>query len=383
MPGATKIPVVVAMSGGVDSSVAALLLKQAGYEVIGLTMQVWDHAQEGARVARCQGGRGTPTGPGRSYQGCCSLEDIYDARRVAEQLGIPFYVVNFQERFAEKVVAPFVADYLAGRTPNPCVLCNREIKFQALLSRARELGAAYLATGHYARVALDDQDGEARMLCGLDSNKDQSYFLFDMTQDQLRATLFPVGALQKKEVRARAGQAGLRVKDKPESQEICFVDQGHYSEFVRNRLGSERLNGAGEIQDLDGKVLGRHEGIFHYTIGQRKGLKISAPKPLYVIALDAEKNLVQVGPEAALFHRRLRVRDLNWIAGTPAMPAEDVQVKIRYKAPAQPATMEPGENGRWRICFHEPQRAITPGQAAVLYRGEEVLGGGWIEGSEA
>ena len=367
MSGKSKVPVVVAMSGGVDSSVAALLLKQAGYEVIGLTMQVWDHAQ---------------TLPGRSYQGCCSLEDVYDARRVAEQLGIPFYVVNFQEQFAEKVVAPFVADYLAGRTPNPCVLCNREIKFQALLSRARELGAAFLATGHYARIAASDQGESARMLKGQDPNKDQSYFLFAMTQDQLRATLFPVGELKKKEVRARAGQAGLRVKDKPESQEICFVDERHYSEFVRRRVGADRLNGAGEIVDLEGKVLGRHEGIFRYTIGQRKGLKISAKEPLYVTALDAKKNLVQVGPEAALFHRRLRVRDLNWISGERVSPAEAIQVKIRYKAPAQPATVEQVENGLWKICFDEPQRAITPGQAAVIYRGEEVLGGGWIEGWE-
>lgn len=366
MSGKVHSPVVVAMSGGVDSSVAALLLQQAGYQVIGITMQVWDHSETGRP----------------RYRGCCSGEDGDDARRVAEQLGIPFYVVNFQKRFAEKVVDPFVAEYLAGRTPNPCVLCNSEIKFQALLERARELGAEYLATGHYARIAAGEPGRPWRMLCARDPSKDQSYFLFAMTQDQLSRTLFPVGHLQKTEVRRRAREAGLKVQDKPESQEICFVNPGHYRDFVCRRLGLEPRNGEGEIVDLAGRRLGRHRGIYRYTIGQRRGLGISSPKPLYVAALDPEHNLVKVGPESALYHRSARVRGLHWIAGEPVSPREEVRVKVRYKAPARPARVEPAGAGRWRIVFQEPERAMTPGQAAVLYRGEEVLGGGWIEAWE-
>ena len=366
MSGKTQGPVVVAMSGGVDSSVAALLLLEAGSEVIGITMQVWDHAQTGRAP----------------YRGCCSREDVDDARGVAEQLGIPFYVVNFQERFAEKVVDPFVREYLAGRTPNPCVLCNSEIKFQALLDRARELGADFLATGHYARIAAGEPGTPWRMLCGRDPNKDQSYFLFTLTQGQLAHTLFPVGELRKTEVRHRAREAGLKVKDKPESQEICFVDQGHYRDFVRRRSCSERLNGEGEIVDLLGRRLGRHQGIYRYTIGQRRGLRISSPEPLYVAELDAENNLVKVGPESALYHQKMLVRELHWIAGEPVSPQENVRVKVRSKAPARPARFEPAGAGRWRIVFQEPERAITPGQAAVLYSGEEVLGGGWIEAWE-
>ena len=357
---ASRQTVVAAMSGGVDSSVAALLLQEAGHQVIGLTMQVWDQAGDAA-----------------GYRGCCSPEDVFDARRVAEQLGIPFYVVNFRELFAEKVVAPFVRDYLSGRTPNPCVLCNREIKFAALLARARELGADFLATGHYARI----QDGPCRkMLRGCDPQKDQSYFLFTLTQEQLAAALFPVGEMKKPEVRALARARGLKVKDKAESQDVCFVSQGHYSDFLRDRSGDH--NGSGEIVDRAGKILGRHQGIYAYTIGQRKGLGISSPHPLYVVGLDAETNRVIVGPDEALFHRQVLVRDLHWISGQAVPPDREVQVKLRYKSPARPAIVEPAAGDRWRMTFAEPQRAITPGQAAVVYAGEEVLGGGWIEGGE-
>jgi tRNA-specific 2-thiouridylase len=376
--------VVVGMSGGVDSSTAAALLQAQDWRVIGLTMQLWD--QRRMRDA-------DPSAPEGVEGRCCSSNDVYDARRVAEHLDFPFYVVNYERQFEEKVVRPFVAEYAAGRTPIPCTLCNNHVKFDQLLRTAREIGAERLATGHYARVELDAGSGRYVLRRALDESKDQSYFLFGLTQEQLSRTLFPLGSLRKEEVRELARNYRLPVAAKPESQEICFVPGGDYSRFIDAYREADHEGGrreqdegegeiGGEVVAADGRVLGRHDGLHRFTVGQRKGLGIATGEPLYVISLDANTRRVTVGDGRALQSRICFTRDNNWIALERPMERPSlgmrVEAKIRHKHVPAPATIYP-EGDSVRVEFDEPQRAITPGQAAVFYQGDLVLGGGWIE----
>ena len=368
--------VVVGMSGGVDSSTAAALLQAQNLRVVGLTMQLWD--QRRMRDA-------DPSAPESVEGRCCSSNDVYDARRVAEHLDFPFYVVNYERQFEETVVRPFVAEYAAGRTPIPCTLCNNHVKFDQLLRTAREIGAERLATGHYARVEFDAGRGRYLLRRGLGETKDQSYFLFRLTQEQLSRTLFPLGELRKEEVRELARSYRLPVAAKPESQEICFVPGGDYSRFLdayRREQGDGDGDRGGEIVAADGSVLGRHDGLHRFTVGQRKGLGIATGEPLYVISLDAATRRVTVGGDQALRAQVCFTHDNNWIAVERPSPGLRVQAKIRHKHVPAPATLFP-EGDSVRIEFDEPQRAITPGQAAVFYQGDLVVGGGWIERVEA
>jgi tRNA-uridine 2-sulfurtransferase len=365
--------IAVAMSGGVDSSAAAAILKEHGHELVGFTMQLWDQ-RRGINVDE----NGDPL-PSR----CCSLDDVYDARRVAEELDFPFYVLNLERDFERDVVQPFVASYLNGETPIPCVSCNSRLKFASLDRLAVSLGCEKVATGHYARVRFDDATGRYKLLRGKNEQKDQSYFLWELTQAQLSRALFPLGEMSKPEAREAARQHGLAgVSEKKESQEICFVPDGDYAGFIDRYLeyenAVERLPGGGEIVDTSGRVIGRHEGVHRYTIGQRRGMGIANERALYVISIDAGKNRVMAGSAEELLSSEFTVARVNWIAFDDPKETVRAEVRVRYRHTAAPASITPLDNGRARIVFDEPQRAITPGQASVFYRGDEVIGGGWI-----
>lgn len=366
--------IAVAMSGGVDSSTAAAILARGGdgTAVVGLTLQLWDQT-------RLAGKHGIPDAPKAGR--CCSLDDVYDARRVAEQIGIPYYVVNQEERFERDVVRPFVDEYLAGRTPIPCSHCNTYIKFDQLLKTARSIGAERIATGHYAVNEYDAKRGRWILKRPADLNKDQTYFLFGLTQEQLAHTLFPLGHMTKPEVREVARKHGLRLAEKPDSQEICFVPGGDYKQFLNAYLeeqGEPLPEQAGELVDSSGEVVGRHDGIFNFTVGQRKGLGVASPAPLYVLNIDAVSNRVMVGADAELATRTLRARQLNWISVAHLTDPMRVCAKIRHRHEPAWATLEPAGADEVVVTFDEPQRAVTPGQAAVFYDGDEVVGGGWI-----
>jgi tRNA-specific 2-thiouridylase len=358
MPSSSRI--VVAMSGGVDSSVAAALLVQAGCEVVGLSMQLYD--QRDGREA---------------FGRCCTLDDLHDARRVAAALGIPHYIVNFEDRFRQTVVRNFVDEYARGRTPIPCVHCNADLKFATLVERAAGLEADAVATGHYARVEFDGATRRHRLLRARDATKDQTYFLFSLTQDQLARARFPVGHLVKADVRKEAARLGLAVAAKPDSHEICFVPDGHAAEFVERQLGNL---GGGDIVDSGGRVLSKHAGIHRFTVGQRKGLGVAAGTPLYVLRLDARTREVVVGPRTELGRTHCTASTVNWIAGVrPPGPIRGT-ARIRHRHQDAPATIVADERGAHAsITFDVPQPAVTPGQAVVFYDGEEVLGGGWID----
>ena len=364
--------IAVAMSGGVDSSAAAAILQAQGHELVGFTMQLWNQ-RRGISVDA----NGDPL-PSR----CCSLDDVYDARRVAEELGFPFYVLNLEREFERDVVQPFVSSYLNGETPIPCVACNSRLKFASLVRLAGSLGCEKVATGHYARVEYDAGSNRYRLLRGRNLQKDQSYFLWELTQDQLSRAIFPLGEMTKPETREAARQHGLAVAEKRESQEICFVPDGDYAGFIDRYLAaenaSERTPAAGEIVDSRGTVIGAHSGVHRYTIGQRRGIGLAAERPLYVLSIDPAQNRIVVGDENELQASTFTAAGVNWIAHEKPETPIQADVRIRYRHQQAPATIAPAENDRVVVRFDEPQRAITPGQATIFYRGDEVVGGGWI-----
>ncbi|MDO4965392.1 MAG: tRNA 2-thiouridine(34) synthase MnmA [Lachnospiraceae bacterium] len=349
----------IAMSGGVDSSIAAKLMKDAGYECIGCTMKLYDNDDIGISKGHT----------------CCSLDDVEDARKVAEANDMPYYVLNFKDGFNECVIKRFVDAYEAGRTPNPCIDCNRFMKFDKLFKKAEEFGCDYVVTGHYARI--EEKDGKLVLKKGLDETKDQSYVLYSMTQEQLKHTLFPIGNIKKTEVRGLAEENLFVNANKPDSQDICFVPDGDYAAFLKRHTGKKYKTG--DFIDNEGNVLGEHKGIVNYTIGQRKGLGVAFGKPLYVTDIRPDDNVVVLGENEDLFSKSFIVTDFNWISGVVPVGEISCKVKIRYRQKEQPATVRPLSDGRVEIEFDEPQRAITKGQAAVLYDGDIVLGGGTIE----
>lgn len=357
-----KKRVVIGMSGGVDSSVAAYILKEQGYDVIGITMQIWQDMREEAFERE---------------GGCCSLSAVEDARRVCDKLDIPFYVVNFKQIFEKKVIDYFVEEYFLGRTPNPCIACNRYIKFEALLDKARALEADYVSTGHYARVGFDEHYQRYVLKKSATIKKDQTYALYNLTQKQLSATLMPLGDYHKEQIREIAHQQQLGVASKPDSQEICFVDDDNYARFLTER----RPNAVkpGYFVDTKGNVLGKHNGIVHYTIGQRKGLGIAFGKPMFVVELIPDRNLVVLGDETEVFSKELIATDLNYIIFENLEKSMKVKAKIRYSAQEADCIVEPLGKDKVKVIFDEPQRAITPGQSVVFYDGDYILGGGKIE----
>jgi len=354
-PSETKV--IVAMSGGVDSSAVAALMHEKGYEVIGITLQLYDF---GAALQK----KGA----------CCAGQDIHDARRVAEKLGIPHYVLNYESLFKEEVMEDFADSYIRGETPIPCIRCNQSVKFRDLLKVAKDLEADALVTGHYVR-RIDGENG-AELHSAIDDKKDQAYFLFATTKEQLEYLHFPLGNMTKAETRKLAERFGLAVADKPDSQDICFVPEGNYAKVVE-RLRPGALD-SGEIVHVDGAVMGKHEGIINYTIGQRRGLGIAAGEPLYVVRIEADTNKVIVGPESSLFNQEFFIKDINWLA--EEIPAEGIKAKVKLRSAqkALPATINRPKNGVAKVNLHEPIKSITPGQACVAYNGSRVLGGGWI-----
>ncbi len=348
------------MSGGVDSSVAAAILSEQGFEVVGLTMKVWDDAGADDEASKR----------------CCSLADVEDARRICARLDIPHYVSNAKAAFRRHVVDPFCSEYLKGRTPNPCIVCNTEIKFRLMLRKAHSLGADIIATGHYARIVRDDASGRMLLLKGRDPAKDQSYFLHELTQRQLERIAFPLGEMTKTHVRSMARELGLAVAEKAESQEICFVTGGDYRELLE-QMSPDGLR-PGPIVDLDGRELGGHKGIAYYTIGQRRGLGISHPRPLYVVGFDVERGAVIVGTSEHLWSDELIAEKVNWISIRKLREPIRAGARIRHKHEAAPATISPLDGGAVRVRFEKPQRAIAPGQSVVFYDGDVVVGGGII-----
>ncbi|TET39552.1 MAG: tRNA 2-thiouridine(34) synthase MnmA [Dehalococcoidia bacterium] len=356
--------VVVAMSGGVDSSVTAALLKEGGYEVIGATMQIWPSNELADEAER--------------FGGCCGLGAVADAKRVAYKLGIPHYVMNFRDLFAQKVIANFCREYSLGRTPNPCIRCNEYIKFDALLTRAKELEADFVATGHYARIERDEVSGRYLLKKGVDRRKDQSYVLYVMTQNQLRHALMPLGGFTKERVRQVAGELGLPVADKAESQEICFIPDGDYTRFLKEYMPQAAK--PGPVLDREGNTLGEHRGILFYTIGQRKGLGISAREPLYVVAIDRERNAIIVGTKREVYGDELIAANLNWIGIESLEQPLELKAKIRYRHREADAVITPIlSEDRVHVKFKQPQMAMTRGQAIVFYHKDSVVGGGTIE----
>ncbi|MCW8130384.1 MAG: tRNA 2-thiouridine(34) synthase MnmA [Planctomycetota bacterium] len=365
--------IAVAMSGGVDSSVAAAVLKAQGHEVLGLTMKLWACSNGSAEAKAREEELMSKT----RGDVCCSPKDVLDAKDVAHALGMPHYVLEMAESFSHLVIDQFIDEYSRGRTPSPCVRCNERVKSKGLVQKAKELGCEALATGHYARIDADPATGRRRLRMGLDPERDQSYFLFPVAQDELTYLRFPVGELPKKEVRAMAADLGLVVADKPDSQEICFVKDNDHRRFLRDKAPQSFV--PGPILYEDGREIGRHDGLAGYTVGQRRGLKVAWTEALYVVRLDMERNAVILGPDASLWEHALEAREMHWIAGEAPPEGVRAEAKIRYRGASVPCTLLPKSDGSAEIHFDHAVRAVSPGQAVVLYNGDVCLGGGWIE----